>query len=704
MNAKRWLLLPFDGASSTGTATGNGEQDPDVQVSRKATAEDFSHKKEEDIVADYNAPIHMWVVATLFPLTAGTFGPMASMFNICAIAIPWRIIVNPDTPQTIGQHIPDPKWLVPVNIVSLVIAILANLSLLGQMTNRLRYNVSGPVTIAGFYISGLVDIALVSAASSHVPLPPNNPNATYSQAFYYAAFSGAIYVILAMLLSWTAYGIWFGHYSNEFKLSLSQRSLMLQTILFLSYILGSGGVYSYIEGWDYLDANYFVVVTLFTIGFGDLSPSTHLGRSLFFPFSVGGILFVGVIIANIRTLVLESGSVKVSTRLVEKARHKSIQSGNPEEGILKLRGIRRRDTNAPTELERREKEFDAMREIQQQAAHNNRLFSLTFAGIAFMILWFIGAVVFWQAETKSVGGEQWSYFDSLYFTFVAQLTIGYGDYSPQTHSGKPAFVLWALIALPTLTVLIGAIGDVVSDLVNWYTVWLGKNTIGVYRVFGLFFSKERKDKKVEKAAQKREDAQAEEDNGFHEIAAVEERSTVPVDFKMDGLSEMQAAVAEEKYKPFMMLKAMQHIVEHIDADPPRKYTFKEWSWLLKLLGEDEADEEGHRRVGMPVPDGAEVNSPLRAHQGQVWSWLGQESPLMSLEEDSEPKWVLKRLMHSLEKELKARAERHIKRDLGQGLTPGGDDGTQYNEKDFAQEQLSSRDGKQKLPNGDKKQQ
>ena len=61
MNAKRWLLLPFDGASSTGTATGNGEQDPDVQVSRKATAEDFSHKKEEDIVADYNAPIHMWV-------------------------------------------------------------------------------------------------------------------------------------------------------------------------------------------------------------------------------------------------------------------------------------------------------------------------------------------------------------------------------------------------------------------------------------------------------------------------------------------------------------------------------------------------------------------------------------------------------------------------------------------------------------------
>ena len=352
------------------------------------------------------------------------------MFNICAIAISWRVIVNPDSPEANGEKVPDPSWLVGINIVSLVIAIIANMSLLGQMTNRLRYNISGPITIVGFYISGFVDIGLVGAASTHhLPLP-SNPHATYSQAFYYAAFSGAIYVLLAMLLSVTAYGIWFGQYSDEFKLSLSQRSLMLQTILFLTYVLVAGAIYSVIEHWSYLDANYFVIVTLFTIGFGDLTPTTHLGRALFFPFAVGGILFVGVIVANIRTLVLESGSVKVSTRLVEKARYKAIKAGKPEEGILKLRGFRKRDTNAATELDRREKEFNAMREIQLQAAHNNRMFALAFAAIAFMILWFIGAVVFWQAETKSVGGEPWSYFESLYFTFVAQLTIGYGDFEP----------------------------------------------------------------------------------------------------------------------------------------------------------------------------------------------------------------------------------------------------------------------------------
>lgn len=324
--------------------------------------------------------------------------------------------------QANGHKIPDPHWLIGVNIVSLVIAIVANMSLLGQMTNRLRYNVSGPITIIGFYISGLVDIALSAAASTHLPLP-DTPHATYSQAFYYATFSGGIYFVLAMMLSVTAWGIFFRQYSQEFKLSLSQRSLMLQTILFLAYILAAGGVYAVIEGWTFLDSTYWAVVTLFTMGFGDFSPETHLGRSLFFPMSIGGILFVGVIIANIRSLVLESGSVKISTRLVEKARYKAIKSGKPEEGILKLRGIVRRDTNAPTELERREKEFNAMRDIQKEAARNNRYFSLTFSLIAFMILWFIGAVVFWQAETNSVGGQNWSYFEALYFVSVLRSDI-----------------------------------------------------------------------------------------------------------------------------------------------------------------------------------------------------------------------------------------------------------------------------------------
>ena len=216
-----------------------------------------------------------------------------------------------------------------------------------------------------------------------------------------------------------------------------------------------------------------------------------------------------------------------------------------------------------------------------------------------------------------------------------------GDFEPQTNSSKPAFVLWSLIALPTLTVLIGAIGDAVSSFVNWYTDWIGNNTQNFYNMIKALFSKTNKIQEMKRAAtsasaeKKFRDA-TQADDGFEQIAQLEKQHTVPLDFKIDDLTELQAEVASETYRPFMLLKAADHILnKHLDSDPPRKYSYKEWCWLMKLLGEDETTESGHRRVGQALPDGVRVATPVgdnESDENQVWSWLGQESPLMSMEE------------------------------------------------------------------------
>lgn len=213
--------------------------------------------------------------------------------------------------------------------------------------------------------------------------------------------------------------------------------------------------------------------------------------------------------------------------------------------------------------------------------------------------------------------------------------------------------------------LIGSIGDVVSAFVGWYTVWLGKNAHDFWKLFVALVTMKSKEK-IRHAVReaKDDDYVVDEGSGLKDIADIERRVTTPWNVQTNSLSDLQIELAEEKYRPFVMLKAMQKIMEHLDESPPRKYTFEEWSWLLKLLGEDEADAEGHRRVGTPVRDGAEVITPLRTGKNQVWSWLGQESPLMSVEDNSEPKWVLKRLMSVLDDDLKGRAERHVKRDVG----------------------------------------
>jgi hypothetical protein len=51
-------------------------------------------------------------------------------------------------------------------------------------------------------------------------------------------------------------------------------------------------VYSWLEHWDWLDALYFSVVTLATVGFGDLHPTTNEGKA----FTIFYIIFgVGII-------------------------------------------------------------------------------------------------------------------------------------------------------------------------------------------------------------------------------------------------------------------------------------------------------------------------------------------------------------------------------------------------------------------------
>lgn len=78
----------------------------------------------------------------------------------------------------------------------------------------------------------------------------------------------------------------------------------VRTLLSLTatLIVGASIFYRYIEGWSWIDAIYFSVITLSTVGFGDFYPRTGAGKI----FTIGYILCGIGLFLSVATLLAEN--------------------------------------------------------------------------------------------------------------------------------------------------------------------------------------------------------------------------------------------------------------------------------------------------------------------------------------------------------------------------------------------------------------
>jgi voltage-gated potassium channel Kch len=72
---------------------------------------------------------------------------------------------------------------------------------------------------------------------------------------------------------------------------------LLGVVLLL--LLSGAQIYHRLEGWGYLDALYFTVITLTTVGYGDFAPQTNLGKIFSMLYILLGLGVLGALIALI---------------------------------------------------------------------------------------------------------------------------------------------------------------------------------------------------------------------------------------------------------------------------------------------------------------------------------------------------------------------------------------------------------------------
>jgi hypothetical protein len=85
----------------------------------------------------------------------------------------------------------------------------------------------------------------------------------------------------------------FKEFVQSIRAQLDDDAFRATLVLFLGLLVAGTIVYSIVEGWSPLDSLYFSVVTLATVGYGDLHPVTDLGKAFTILYILTG---VGVLV------------------------------------------------------------------------------------------------------------------------------------------------------------------------------------------------------------------------------------------------------------------------------------------------------------------------------------------------------------------------------------------------------------------------
>lgn len=192
------------------------------------------------------------------------------------------------------------------------------------------------------------------------------------------------------------------------SLSVKQQFNFKQVFMLLAAYLGGGTICFFlirhrIKGQKtngILDAIYFCVVTMTTVGYGDLVPNTMLAKILASIYVFTGMAIGGLILSQVADYIVE------------------------KQEILIVRAIYMRENPGATEI------------LKEVESHKVK-YKFIMAGILLFVLIIVGTVFLFVVE-------ELSFMDAFYCVCSTITTLGYGDESFSTRGGRIFAIFWIL--------------------------------------------------------------------------------------------------------------------------------------------------------------------------------------------------------------------------------------------------------------------
>ncbi|KAF8520938.1 hypothetical protein BU17DRAFT_46135 [Hysterangium stoloniferum] len=289
--------------------------------------------QNDHIVPEDFIPNYRWL-----PILSAVTIPFSILLQIPGCTEHWYVRTLDN--ETV-QSRPNPPILLAANVFAMMVALIANLCLIVRfLEKRVKQ-----MTIIAICLLGLHDVVNAVTVTIFGVEHRFDDGFTYGQPFWLVVASTVVSLFTTVTLIWDLWA------TPEFSksgtgLTQKQRSLVVIVIILLCWITLGGLVNSVLLHLTYINGLYFTVVSIETIGFGDIHPDSTSSRIFIIIYTSIGILNIGLAISTARETIIESFELSYRRRVSEVAAKRAEYKKLKETQRIRKHAIERMLNNA----------------------------------------------------------------------------------------------------------------------------------------------------------------------------------------------------------------------------------------------------------------------------------------------------------------------------------------------------------------------